>query len=224
MPLGGSGQTVGGWRSVEKNSRVKVVFLDADGVDIHTELGQSADVVVCMLGMNDVLYPATGNDAASIDGWASNYRSLIRAVRARVNPRVFALATPTLCTEDPQSPKNKTLRKFAEQLDVLAKEEKCVVLPTWETMKEVLDLGLTYRPDFHVTGDSVHPNSYGHVAVAVGILCGLGEPDAAKFLIDALVRELPSAPSLSYRVSHLSTSENKDLFNVAYHYRAPSPA
>ncbi len=225
VALGGSGQTVGSWLSIEKKSRSAPTILDVKGVDAQVELGQPADVVVSMLGMNDVLCPRTGNDEAGIKAWTSQYRELIRAVRARTNPRVFALATPTMCTEDPDSPKNQALKKLGGQLEILAKEENCVVLPTWESMKDVLDEGLKHRPDFHVTGDNVHPNPAGHVAIAVGMLRGLGEPDAAKSLLDSWIKEISKTSSLSYRVSHVETTGEKDRFQVSFdHLSNPAAA
>ena len=226
VSLGGSGQTVGSWQSVEKGSRETATLLDVKNVDVHVELGQPADVVVCMLGMNDVLCPRTGTDPASVAAWVAQYRGLIRALRERVHPRVFALATPTMCTEDPLSPKNLNLRQFAQAMASLAQEEKCVLLPTWETMQMVLDLGRTHRPDFHVTYDYVHPNAAGHMAIAAGMLRGLGEPAAAQALLDSLVRQFPPAPSLSYQVSRVESAEpdQTDRFKVSYNCLALDPA
>lgn len=226
VALGGSGQTVSSWLSVEQKSREAATVLDVKNVDVHVELGQPAEVVVCMLGMNDVLCPRTGNDPAGVAAWTAQYRELIRAVRARVHPRVFALATPTMCTEDPQAPKNLTLRQFAKVLESLAKEENCVLLPTWETMNMVLARGLSHSPDFHVTYDYVHPNAAGHVAIAVGMLQGLGEPAAAKALLDAWAGRLPPPPTLSYRLSYagMDAATRHDRFRVAYDYQPQDPA
>ena len=220
VPLGGSGQTVGSWLAIEKKSREKPTILDVKGVDAQVELSKPADVVVCMLGMNNALRPGTKDDEDGLKAWKSEYRELIRAVRARTKPRVFALATPTMCTEDPDSPKNEFLKKLAVQLDILAKEEGCVVLPTWSTMKEVLDEGLTHRPDFHVTRDCVHPNSAGHVAIAAGMLRGLGEPQAANALLDSWKKQSFKAPSLSYRVANLGVADGtkNDRFKVSYDF------
>ncbi|YCM42800.1 GDSL-type esterase/lipase family protein [Verrucomicrobiaceae bacterium 227] len=226
VALGGSGHTVGSWQSIEKQSRETATILDVKKVDVRMELGKPADVVVCMLGMNDVLCPRTGNDPASIAAWISRYRALIHALRNRVQPRVFALATPTMCTEDPASPKNLTLRRFAKAMEDLAKEENCVILPTWETMKMVLDFGRTHHPDFHVTGDYVHPNAAGHVAIAVGMLRGLDEPLAARSLLDPLVEQFPATPTLSYQLSPVDTETfaKTTRFKISFHHRQDSTA
>ena len=211
---------------MEKGSRETATTLDVKNVDVHVELGKPADVVVCMLGMNDVLCPRTGNSSENVAAWTSQYRELIHSVRKRVHPRVLALATPTMCTEDAQSPKNLNLRQFAKAMESLAKEEKCVLLPTWETMKIVLDLGRTHSPDFHVTYDYVHPSLAGHVAIAVGMLRGLGEPEAAQSLFDSLSKQYPPAPSLSYQVSHVEAecSAKTDRFKVSFNHLPQDPA
>ena len=49
-------------------------------------------------------------------------------------------------------------------------------------MAFVLEEGRRQRPDFHVTADFVHPNAGGHVAIAIGMLTGLGEDAAIRAL------------------------------------------
>ncbi|MDF1754099.1 MAG: GDSL-type esterase/lipase family protein [Verrucomicrobiales bacterium] len=180
VPLGGSGQTVGSWGNVERKSRDNSVFLDIKTYDVREELGQPADVVVIMLGMNDVLSAGLKNTPEGIEKWKSQYRDLIRGVRERATPRVMALATPTPCTEDPYSPKNIVMDQMVEALKSLADEESCIVLPTRDTAWEVLKRGRMSKPDFHFVSDQVHPNSAGHAMIASGMLKGLGETAAAE--------------------------------------------
>ncbi len=204
VPLGGSGQTVGGWINVERKSRTAPAFLDVKAFDVQAELNQHADVVVVMLGMNDVLAPSMKDAPDAYQKWIASYRTLIAALRERTTPRIVALATPTPCTEDALSPKNQVMDKMVDEMKKMATEEKCVVLPTRATAWEVLGQGRRVKPDAHVTGDQVHPNDLGHLAIAAGMLRGLGEDAAAKSLLDRVATKLRgtgNGSTLSYEVA-----------------------
>lgn len=205
VPLGGSGQTVGSWKNVERKSRSASTILDVKAFDARVELGRPADVIVIMLGMNDVLSPSLEDREESYQKWIGNYRSLIVALRERCTPRLVALATPTPCTEDPLSPKNRVMDKMCACLAELAKQENCVLLPTREASWEMLALGRRAKPDFHILADQVHPNHYGHAAIAAGMLRGMGEPRAADRLLERAKTELfpPGATPLSYEIAGL---------------------
>lgn len=216
IALGGSGQTVGSWQNVEKNSREQAATLDVPGVDVKATLDQPADVVVIMLGMNDVLSPSLSADDAAFDAWATRYRALIAALRERTKPRLLALATIPLCTEDEQSPKNQAIAALMRRLRTLARAENAVVLPVHETMLEILWQGRTLRPDFHVTTDFVHPNPAGHFAIAQSMLQGLGEASAAQNLSEKYALKLwrqsaEKLPALSYNIEYLPAALDSDL-------------
>lgn len=205
VSLGGSGMGVGAWVNTENKSRTESRELDVKNVDVKSTLDGGAEVVVIMLGVNDVLFPNLKDSPEDLEHWAAQYRELIATLRARVHPRVIALATPTLCTEDPESPKNKVIKAFGAQIRAIAKSENAIVLPTCETMLQILEDGRSWRPDFHVTGDLVHPNLPGHVAIAAGMLKGLGEEAAANNLLE---KQTPrfcnrNEESLSYSVKAL---------------------
>lgn len=211
VSLGGSGQSVGSWQNVEKRSRDRSVILDVKNVDVRTELDQPAGVVICMLGMNDVLFPQIKGSPEDIDRWAARYRELIAAIRKRAQPRVFALATPTLCTEDLASPKNRVMDMLIARLPSIAAAENCIILPTNETMREILAKGRAARADFHVTGDFVHPNFAGHIAIATGMLRGLGESAAARALLDKHAAGLFKTNPVSYQLERLTPGAPADI-------------
>ena len=203
--LGGSGASVGAWQNFEKRSREGVVTLDVKDVDVKATLDHGADVLIIMLGMNDLLAPYVKDQAADLDAWAERYKGLVVALRERTKPRVVALATISLCSEDPASPKNRVRDQLNARVTTLAVSEQCFVLPVGETMLAQLRKGRARLPDFHVTGDFVHPNSHGHASIAIGMLKGLGEHELANTLTqkaDAAMAGLkpqtnaaPSAPS-----------------------------
>jgi len=201
VPLGGSGHKVASWGNIEKKSRTQPVLLDIKEFDVQKELSQHADIVVIMLGMNDVLSAQLPNSPAGTQGWKEDYRSLLKAVRERTTPRVLALATPTPCTEDPSSPKNQVMENMVAVLRELAQEENCRILPTRDSAWDVLGAGRAQAPGFHITTDQVHPNPAGHAAIAAGMLRGLEEAQAAELLRgEALSRAKRSGLSVEWRL------------------------
>ena len=220
VTLGGSGQTVESWLNIETNSRTAPTFLDLKAFDVQAELGRPADVVVIMLGMNEVGAPRIQDVPESYAKWIGNYRTLIKSVRERTSPRVVILATPTPCTENPESPKNQVLDKMVAELKKMAKEDGCLVAPTRDTAWAILHQGRRERPDFHITDDQIHPNPIGCMAIAAGMLRGLGEEDAAKNVLEKLSAETreKSPQGLSYEVS--LTPDQKPSPTLQFRIRA----
>ena len=221
--LGGSGSTVGAWQGFEKRSRTEPLALDVKETDVGRTLDAGAEIVVVMLGMNDVLSPSLKNAVADFDAWIARYAELVAAIRARNHPRVVALATITPCTEDPASPKNQVMADLNMLIANLARENGYLLLPTNEAMYNIQSMGRVCQPNFHVTGDFVHPNAAGHMAIAIGMLRGLGEAAAADKLQSqrkALWR--PAAdkfPTLSYTMSRSSGTPDGESQHFVVHYQ-----
>ena len=218
IALGGSGMGVGNWVGTEKSSRTTEVMLDVKNVGVKENLDQPADVLVVMLGMNDVLAPYIGATDEDLDKWIAQYRDLVTSLRARVKPKVTALGTITMFTEDPVSFKNRQIGRMNQRVSALAKELGAIVLPTGEACWEVLAMGRQLSPEYHITRDYIHPDAIGNQAVAVGMLRGLGEAAAAETLLDqrikpALLKATEKANGLSYDVQVL---EEPDSFLVRY--------
>lgn len=230
--LGGSGQGVGSWLRAEKKSRDQEVRLDDKRFDAHVELALPADVLVIMLGMNDVLAPYIGESDADVERWATDYRTLITALRERVTPKLTVLGTITPCTEDPFSPKNRLIAKMNTRLAVLATEMDCVLAPTGEVSLDYLNRGREFKPDFRITRDFVHPKNYvagkegaGHLAIADGMLQGMGLAKAGGYvagLKESLWRDLAKeTPAISWRVRLLEDEAKLPAcrFAVSYTWR-----
>jgi lysophospholipase L1-like esterase len=223
VPLGGSGQGVGSWLNIEKASREKEMFLDVPKVGVKAGLSKPADVLVIMLGMNDVLAPNVADEPAAIDRWTADYRVLITALRRRVTPTVTALATITMNTEDPDSPKNRMLAKLNDRVAALAKEFGAIVLDTGETTWYVLRLGRRLQPDFHAAYDFVHPSEPGQLAIAIAMLRGLREKEAArqiseKRLWPLLKKAAGPAPSFSYQWKAIRPETPSQQHSFRVHY------
>ena len=208
VALGGSGQSVGSWMNVEQRSRTAETFLDITGVDVKATLDAGADVLIIMLGMNDLLAPYVTERTEDLDAWAGRYRTLLRSLRDRAKPRVTALATITLLTEDPVSPKNRVRGELNRRVAEIAASEKCVLIQTGDEMLGLLQRGRALKPDFHVTGDFCHPNALGHTAVAMAMMKGLGETEVANKLASRYLTDLaPTAkPQERAQPSPISTS------------------
>ena len=182
VPLGGSGLGVGAWLGLAKDEAKQRHDLDVKGVEVAAALSKPADVMVVMLGMNDVLAPYVSDTDASLDRWVANYRELISVLSARLTPKVVALATVTPQTEDPATPMNSVLARMNQRITTLAAELKATVVPTNATYWRVLWEGRKIQADFSLAGDRIHPNQPGHVAVAMAMLEGLGEEKASEWL------------------------------------------
>lgn len=194
VALGGSGQSVASWGGVESGSRQKEAFLDVKGVGVKVTLDTGADVLVIMLGMNDVLAPYVSPDTQSLDQWTAQYRQLVQSLKTRTKARVVALAGITPCTESRQAPRNLLIKQLNGRVEALAKELDCRWLATNESVFDLLDRGRKTSADFHVTGDYVHPNAAGHLGIAIAMLRGLDQTAAADQLetrVTALLARTP---------------------------------
>lgn len=225
LSLGGSGQGVGSWMSVATRTNASPSCLDVPGIDVRTTLDAGADVLVIMLGMNDLLAPHIADTPEGIREWRHQYIDLIRALRTRTHPRLVGLGTITLLTEDPQSPKNMARAKLNQQIAEIAAAEGCLVFRTGEETEGLLHRGRMLKPDFHVANDFVHPGAAGHAAIAMAMLQGLGETDAAQLLDARCLSALVPAsayPTLSYDL--VSASRGNDTqtqtYTIAYAWNA----
>lgn len=225
VALGGSGQSVGTWRGVEKNSRSREQILDVPNVKVQETLSQPADLLVVMLGMNDVIAPYIDGSEASLDRWVSDYESLVASLRERLHPGTVALASITPCTEDSSSPQNQLIDRLNKRVRDLATKLNAIYLPTAETAREILSAGRKFRPDFHISYDFVHPNEAGHQAIAIGMLEGLKYSDAAQWLrAEHLPEHLRSTDTPSWEILGIrpEDSSGRFTFEMRAHFSTKS--
>ena len=114
VALGGSGMGVGNWIGVEKNSRTTEAMLDVKEVGVKANLDQPADVLVVMLGMNDVLAPYIGGTDADLDTEPTIRLSTIHAAKGHEADRVILLTDMTTRVQ-------QTAEKSPERPPVFAK-------------------------------------------------------------------------------------------------------
>jgi lysophospholipase L1-like esterase len=199
VPLGGSGMGVGAWLNLAKNEDKQKHDLDVKGVKVAAALAKPADIMIVMLGMNDVLAPYVNETEESLDQWLANYRKLIATLSARLKPKVIGLATITPQTEDPGIPKNRVMARMNERIAKLAVELKARLLPTNSMYWDTLSQARRVQPDFSLAGDRIHPGPSGHVVIARAMLTGLGEEKAAEWLkterLDKTLANLKHGPA-----------------------------
>ena len=225
LALGGSGQGVGSWMSVATYTNATPSYLDVPGIEVRTTLDAGTDVLVIMLGMNDLLSPYIADTPEGRQAWLGSYTNLIRTLRARTHPRLIALGTVTLLTEDFQSPKNVARANLNQQVAAIAAAEGCLVFQTGEGTSNLLQRGRCLTPDFHVAGDFVHPGTAGHTAIAMAMLNGLGETNAAQLLESRYLSALiptNSYPALSYGISAASRGSDTqtNTYTISYWWSA----
>ena len=199
VPLGGSGMSVGAWLNLAKNDDKQKHDLDVKGIEVAAALSKPADVMIVMLGMNDLLAPYVNESDASLDQWLANYRNLITTLSARLKPKVIGLATITPQTEDPGTPKNRVMSRMNERIAKLATELKARLIPTNAMYWDALHHARHTQPDFTLSGDRIHPGPTGHVVIARAMLSGLGEEKAAEWLkserLDKTLANLKPGPA-----------------------------
>jgi len=227
ISLGGSGQSVSSWLGIEKRSRAQPVHLDVKTLDVKEELSRPADIMVVMLGMNDVLAPYVNGSDAALDRWVEHYRSLIHALRERAGPGRFAICSITPCTEDLSGPKNLLIDQMNSRIRDLAEAEGLEYFATAESVRDVLSRGRKVKPDFHVTTDFVHPNRAGHLAIAQAMLRGIekGEDNVGQSLrqqLDALLEEASQAAGgLSWEIESIKPeSDGVFSFTIRYYWKS----
>jgi len=225
VSLGGSGQGVGSWMGRATYTNSEPAYLDIRGIEVRTTLDAGADVLVIMLGMNDLLAPYVGDTPEAIGKWRGQYESLLRVLRARTHPRLTALCSVTLLTEDDRSPKNVMRDRLNREIAALAKAEGCLYVPTGEATRDLLRRGRKLDPGFHVARDFVHPGAAGHAAIATAMLKGLGETHAARLIEDRYLGALAPAgsyPVLSYEIAARSHGGNTqtNTYTLTYWWSA----
>lgn len=202
--LGFSGNTLFDWKdTLEVKSRTQSVPANCGGFDVHTAFAKHGDVVLILLGMNDILRPTMRDDEAVLQTWKAKYRELVQAIRERVTPREIVLCEITPLTEDPLSPKNRVRDRMTQLARELAQEEKCRVAMTGASVFDAVVRCRKLRQDYHVVPDTVHPQQpLGHAAIARGMVEALQDDKliaAFNARIDAEIAKLrPAKPAVTY--------------------------
>ena len=222
VSLGGSGQGVATWMNIAKMSMTQERFLDIKGVDVKVNLEKKADILIFMLGMNDILCPYVKPTEVDMDRWTDDYMKLINNIRERTKPGITGLASITLLTEDLNSQKNIIRNKLNERVKALTAKHGFIYLETGEEMERLLKQGRALDTKFHPTRDFVHPNTPGHTAVSIAMLEGLGAMEPARALrkkyLSAGIFDCSQKAHLAYSYSIKETSPTSDKVECTVNY------
>jgi len=222
VSLGGSGQGVATWMNIAKMSLTEERFLDIKGVDVKANLEKKADILIFMLGMNDILCPYVKPTEEDMDRWAADYMKLIEHIRNRANPDITALASITLLTDGVDSPKDIIRKKLNQRVQALTRKHGFIYLKTGEEMEQLLKRGRELDSKFRPTYDFVHPDTLGHTAISVAMLEGLGDMESARALrrkyFESGIFDCSQKAKLAYAVTLDETTLSSDTSSYTINY------
>jgi lysophospholipase L1-like esterase len=224
--LGASGWAMPAWEGKlnQKRGPKDEWFTDVPNVGVNATLDKPVDVVIIMLGANDTFRSEVGEQDSpyqqSLDHWEPHYVRLIETLRARTHARVVALAQCTLVGGNPDLPINRFFDKLNDRIAAIAKKTDCLVLPTNIACKEMIGDGRTIQNDFKITYDLVHPNSNGHAAIAMGMLEGFGEKQAADYIrkkcVQPMIEKITQDATIAYELKPLGPKGDMQNFLIRY--------
>lgn len=223
IPLGYSGYRVGTWRQMERDANKRAFPAKFDkSRSLKSVLDAGAETVVVFLGMNDLLLPTVSEDPASHKVWLADYAAFVTNLAVRCRPRRFVFASITPLTADTESPKNAVRR----QLNALLRDYAASVGATYAdfgaAIEELQAKTRTFRTDYRLVPDFVHPNGLGHTALARELCRALDLEDLAVHFtakLDAEVQAVESAvkkPSLSVRLQPERRLDAADADELTY--------
>jgi len=134
-------------------------------------------VVTLSIGINDVWHRVGApHDAAVLKAYKDNVAKMVTmAQEAKIK---VILLTPTLITENPADEGNKRLVMYVDAMKEIAAEKKCVVIDLHDMFLTALKKKPADVQGNWLTSDGVHMAPMGDTIMALGVLRGLGVPDA----------------------------------------------
>jgi len=134
-------------------------------------------VVTINIGINDVWHRlGAPHDEKVLATYKANVAKMVDQAQA-AGIRVLLL-TPTVIQEDPAAEGNKRLAMYVEAGKQIAAEKKCQLVDLHAMFLTALKQKPAGMKKNWLTGDGVHMQPLGDGVMAVGVLRGLGVPDA----------------------------------------------
>lgn len=223
IPLGYSGYRVGTWKQMEQDARKRAFPAKFDkSRSLKSVLDAGAETIVVFLGMNDLLLPTVSEDPASHKAWLADYAAFVTNLTARCRPKRFVFASITPLTADAESPKNEVRRRLNALLRGYAASVGAAYADCGAAIEALQAKTRTFRTDYRLVPDFIHPNGLGHTALARELCRALGREDlVAHFTdrLDAEVRAVENAakkPSLSVRLLPDRRQNTADADELTY--------
>ena len=140
-------------------------------------IDQKPAVVTISIGINDVWHrEAQPHDPHILLQYAENVDKMVRMAQD-AGIRVVLLA-PTIIREEPINAPNQRLVVYVDAEKRIAEERKCVLVDLHQMFLDVLTKKPADARGNWLTIDGVHMNARGDALMAIGVLRGLGVPDA----------------------------------------------
>lgn len=138
-------------------------------------------VVTISIGINDVWHRLKADhDPNVLAEYKANLGKMADMAQA-ANIKVIFLA-PTVIQEDPKTEGNKRLPMYVGAMREVAAEKKATFVDLHQMFLDTLAKkpadAKTGKGGNWLTGDGVHMNTTGNALMAIGVLRGLGVPDA----------------------------------------------
>jgi sialate O-acetylesterase len=141
-------------------------------------------VVTLSIGINDVWHRlGAPHDTKVLANYTANVSKMVDMAQA-AGIKVILLA-PTVITEDVNAEGNKRLEMYVDAERKIASEKKCEFVDLHEMFLKVLAKKPASEKGNWLTGDGVHMKPLGDAIMAIGILEGLGVPEAKIKAADA---------------------------------------
>lgn len=141
-------------------------------------IAQNPDLVMINVGVNDAMQSLqkSQDQAADLEGYRQNLVAMIQAAKAK-NISVLLLS-PTLVSEDLNSPKNLRLAQYITAMAEVSQTRACQYIDLNIPFKHVISTYQRYGGNRQniLTRDGIHPNLAGYQIMAYTILLGLGIP------------------------------------------------
>ncbi len=141
-------------------------------------IAQNPDLVVINVGINDVLQTLKNSQdrVAALEQYRENLATMIQSAEAQ-NISVLLLS-PTLVSEDLNSPENIYLAEYIAVMAEVSQEKTCQYINLNQAFKHVIITYQRYGGNSQniLTRDGIHPNLAGYQIMAYTILLGLGIP------------------------------------------------
>ena len=135
-------------------------------------------VVTISIGINDVWHrEAAPHDEKVLAAYKANVGKMVDM--AQKGGAKVILLTPTLIKEDPETEGNKRLKLYVAAEKEIAKEKNCTLVDLHQMFLDVHAKHPAEKKGKNwLTSDGVHMADTGNALMAIGVLRGLGVPEA----------------------------------------------
>ena len=127
------------------------------------------DWVTVSVGINDVWHGLDGPGGIPLEVYEPIVEQIVRTLQEETTAQVL-LVSPTVISENPDAPANKTLAHYVAAMERIAVRRGTLLAPAHADFLRTLRAGQAASQDFKMTTDGVHLNAVGNARLALTIL------------------------------------------------------